>query len=68
VYALDHVDQAIELLCGTPAGAAATAGSFDPSSVNGRVEARLAQFASHGAPKERRGPRPRPRPGRSAGR
>lgn len=41
VWAVAHVDEAIELLTGVPAGERGTDGRFPPDSVNGRVEARL---------------------------
>lgn len=45
VYAVDHVDQALEILTGVPAGKAATDGSFPEDTVNHRVRARLSDFA-----------------------
>ena len=44
VYAVENVDQAIELLTGIPAGHADTVGDFAPDSVNHRVRARLAEL------------------------
>ncbi|MDA8092462.1 MAG: ATP-binding protein [Betaproteobacteria bacterium] len=41
VFAVDDVDQAMELLTGTPAGTADEAGHFPPNTVNYRVSARL---------------------------
>ncbi len=46
VYAVEHVDQAVELLTGVPAGVPGTDGRLPPDSVNGRVEARLARFST----------------------
>jgi len=45
VYAMNHVDDAIELLTGMPAGAQSVTGDFPAASVNGQVAARLAQFS-----------------------
>jgi predicted ATP-dependent protease len=45
VYAIDHVDDAIELLTGKPAGAQDDEGKFPPETINGRVERKLANFA-----------------------
>jgi lon-related putative ATP-dependent protease len=44
VHAIDHVDEAIEILTGLPAGAEDAGGAFPRDSVNGRAAARLAQF------------------------
>jgi predicted ATP-dependent protease len=46
VFAVEHVDQALELLTGLPAGVPDADGKYPPDSVNGRVAARLAQFAA----------------------
>ncbi len=45
VYAVETVDQAIELLTGVPAGERRKDGSFPPGSINQLVEARLIGFA-----------------------
>jgi lon-related putative ATP-dependent protease len=45
VYAVDTIDQGIELLTGVPAGERDNAGAFPAGSVNQRVEARLAELA-----------------------
>jgi lon-related putative ATP-dependent protease len=45
VYAVETVDQAIELLTGVPAGKRRKDGSFPPGSINQLVEARLIGFA-----------------------
>ncbi|MGE0462541.1 MAG: AAA family ATPase [Vicinamibacterales bacterium] len=45
VHAVEEVDDALELLTGTTAGARDGAGSFPEGSVNARVEARLMGFA-----------------------
>ena len=45
IHAIDHVDQALELLTGLPAGKRGLGGDFDPGSVNANVEARLLDFA-----------------------
>jgi lon-related putative ATP-dependent protease len=45
VYAVDHADQAIELLTGVAAGEADSDGIFPEDSVNGRVQRRLRTLA-----------------------
>ncbi len=45
VYAVDHVDQGIELLTGHPAGERGDDGGFPEGSVNASVEARLRAMA-----------------------
>jgi predicted ATP-dependent protease len=45
VYAVETIDQGIELLTGVPAGERNDAGEFPDGSVNQRVEARLAALA-----------------------
>ena len=45
VYAIDHADQAIELLTGVAAGEADSDGIFPEDSVNGRVQLRLRTLA-----------------------
>ena len=45
VYAVETVDQAIELLTGVPAGKRRKDGSFTPGSINQLVETRLIGFA-----------------------
>jgi len=44
VFAVDHVDQAMSLLAGMPAGVADGSGEFPEDSVNQRVAARLAEL------------------------
>jgi len=44
IYAVDHVDQAIALLTGVPAGAADAKGKYPEKSINRRVAARLAEL------------------------
>ena len=51
VHAVSHVDEAIELLTGVPAGAEQPGGVYPRESVNGRVAARLAQYESNALPK-----------------
>lgn len=46
VYAVTHVDQAIELLTGVEAGTPDQDGKLPANSINGRVEARLARFSA----------------------
>ncbi len=45
VWAIEHVDEGIELLTGVPAGERQADGSWPPESVNLRVEERLRQLA-----------------------
>ena len=45
VYAVETIDQGIELLTGVPAGERDNAGAFPAGSVNQRVEARLVELA-----------------------
>jgi predicted ATP-dependent protease len=45
VYAVDTIDQGIEVLTGVPAGARDQSGRFPEKSVNGLVEQRLTSFA-----------------------
>jgi lon-related putative ATP-dependent protease len=44
IYAVDHVDQGIELLTGIPAGALDDEGNYPEASINGRVVARLEEI------------------------
>ncbi|MDR5651479.1 Lon protease family protein [Ruixingdingia sedimenti] len=45
IHAIGHVDQAIALLTGLPAGRRGLNGDFEPGSVNANVEVRLMDFA-----------------------
>jgi predicted ATP-dependent protease len=45
VWAITHIDEAIELFFGRPAGERGTDGAFHPGSVNAAVEARLRRLA-----------------------
>ncbi|HSN84749.1 MAG TPA: ATP-binding protein [Polyangiales bacterium] len=45
IYAVDHVNQAIEILTGVPAGEPGPDGAFPDGSVNERVRARLSDLA-----------------------
>lgn len=45
VLAVDHVDEAIELVTGAPAGVPDDAGDYPPGSVHGRAQARIRRFA-----------------------
>lgn len=45
IYPVETIDQGIELLTGIPAGEPDEAGNYPPDSLNGRVQARLAEFA-----------------------
>ena len=46
VYAIDSVDQAMELLSGLPAGVLDEKGEFPPDTVNGKVASRLHELTS----------------------
>ena len=45
VYALEHAEQAMELLTGLPAGSADAQGRFPAGTVNGAVQQRLHEFS-----------------------
>jgi lon-related putative ATP-dependent protease len=45
IFAVEHIDQGIELLTGMPAGAPDDKGDYPPDTINARVMARLAAFA-----------------------
>lgn len=45
LHAVDHVDQAMALLIGMEAGERDVHGEFPPHTINGRVTARLREFA-----------------------
>jgi len=45
IYAVETIDQGMELLSGVPAGEREADGNFSAGSVNARVEARLIEFA-----------------------
>lgn len=45
IYAISHIDEAMELLTGLPAGIRTGDGAFEDGSVNGNVEMRLRDFA-----------------------
>jgi predicted ATP-dependent protease len=47
IYAVDTVDEGVEVLTGVPAGQKDPAGQFPTSSVNGLVEKRLKEFSEH---------------------
>lgn len=55
IYAIETIDQGIELLTGIPAGERDEAGNFPEGTINQRIEARLADMAEslreHSAPK-----------------
>jgi predicted ATP-dependent protease len=46
IYAVRHVDQAMELLTGEPAGTPDAEGTYPLDSVNGQVQCRLAELFS----------------------
>ena len=46
VHAVDHVEQAMELLTGLPAGVADSHGRYPAESVNGHVQARLSHWVA----------------------
>jgi len=45
IFAVETIDQGIEILTGVAAGAADQEGNFPPDSVNGKVQKQLADFA-----------------------
>jgi predicted ATP-dependent protease len=45
VYAVDTIDESIELLTGRPAGAMDAEGNYPEGTVNGAVQARLRELA-----------------------
>ena len=45
IFAVETIDQGIEILTGVPAGERDSSGKFPGGSVNERVEARLIEFA-----------------------
>jgi len=45
IYAVEHIDQAIELLTGVAAGTPDAAGNWPGTSVNGRVAKRLRELS-----------------------
>ena len=45
VFAVDSVDEALELLTGLPAGQKGADGTYPPGSINALVQARLVDFA-----------------------
>ncbi|MCH8466966.1 MAG: AAA family ATPase [Roseinatronobacter sp.] len=45
VYAINHIDEALELMTGLPAGKRTISGEFPAGSVNANVEMRLLDFA-----------------------
>lgn len=47
IYAISHVDEAIKLLTGLPAGTRSCDGAFEDGPVNANVEMRLRDFANH---------------------
>ncbi len=59
IYAVDTIDQGIELLTGIPAGERSASGGFPEATVNGLVEARLRDMAenrrAYGLPAEKEG-------------
>ena len=44
IHALSHVDQAMQLLTGLPAGVPNKDGNYPPDSINGQIEQRLSTF------------------------
>jgi lon-related putative ATP-dependent protease len=44
IWAVGHVDEALELLTGLPAGTRQPDGTFEPETVNGKVDAKLKQM------------------------
>lgn len=46
VYAVTHIEQAMELLTGLPAGTADMEGLYPPESINGLIQIRLAEWTA----------------------
>ncbi len=46
VWAIEHVDEGIELLTGIPAGTPQADGTYPPGSIHGRVQARLDEYST----------------------
>jgi lon-related putative ATP-dependent protease len=46
IYPIEHIDQGIELLTGTPAGAPGEDGEYPQDSINGKVLRRLEKFSA----------------------
>ena len=46
IYAISHIDEAMELLTGLPAGTRSGEGAFEDGSVNANIETRLRDFAN----------------------
>jgi len=45
IYPISHIDEAIQLLTGIPAGESGDDGNYPATSINGKVQARLQEFA-----------------------
>ena len=45
VYAVENIDQALEIITGMPAGVRDKTGNYDANTVNGRVEVALSELA-----------------------
>lgn len=45
IYPISHIDEAIHLLTGTPAGEPDSEGYYPPDTINGKVQVRLEEFA-----------------------
>ena len=45
IHAITEINEGIEILTGTPAGTRGSDGRYPADSINGRVEARLEEFA-----------------------
>lgn len=54
IYAVQHVDQALELLTGQPAGCVDQNGNYPENSVNGKAISRLQEIAAIATEKEDR--------------
>ena len=63
VFCVEHADDALELLTGTPPGARGADGAFPPGGLNAKVEARLLAMAEGAKQFAARPPAPRSPPG-----
>lgn len=62
VYAVDHVDEAVGIALGCPAGTRDSRGRYPRGTVNGAVAARLSRMASRLYPQKRAAKKPSTRP------
>jgi predicted ATP-dependent protease len=56
IYAMDSVDEGLEILTGLTAGVVGADGKYPPDSINGKVAQQLAQFAASAAESDKPSP------------